>query len=103
MVVLAPCTALFSQAQNHTQAPSAHCLLIQCSRENTAHFPRAESPTQRHPLQLQVFLYINFLFQVLCNTGNLTTIPMNFPESTQEIVITNQNIEEIPQKSTVDF
>ena len=39
-----------------------------------------------------------FLFQVLCNTGNLTVIPMDFPNGTQEIVITNQNIKEIPQK-----
>ena len=39
-----------------------------------------------------------FLFQVLCNTGNLTAIPMDFPNGTQEIVITNQNIKEIPQK-----
>ena len=34
----------------------------------------------------------------MCNTGHLTTIPKNFPNRTQEIVITNQNIREIPQK-----
>ncbi len=39
---------------------------------------------------------VPFFAQVLCNTGNLTSIPRNFPEEVQEIVITNQNITEIP-------
>lgn len=37
--------------------------------------------------------------QVLCNTGNLTEIPHDFPRETQEIVITNQNISVIPPKT----
>lgn len=36
---------------------------------------------------------------MLCNTGNLTEIPHDFPRETQEIVITNQNISVIPPKS----
>ncbi|TRY73791.1 hypothetical protein TCAL_01945, partial [Tigriopus californicus] len=36
---------------------------------------------------------------VLCNTGNLTEIPQDFPRETQEIVITNQNISVILPKT----
>ena len=37
------------------------------------------------------------ILQVLCNTGNLAEFPTNLPNVTQDISITNQNIQIVPK------
>ena len=43
-----------------------------------------------------------FCWQVLCNTGNLREFPSKLPNVTQDISITNQNIQIVPKYVSIE-